>query len=453
MPDVVVVGGGISGLATVYFLKKFGVDDVTLVEKETRCGGKIETVLDDGFVVEKGPNGFLDNRPHTLSLCVELGLKKSLIPSSDVARRRFIYTSGKLMKIPETPVEFIKSPILSWRGKLSLLKEPFVSPARYEESVFEFAERRLGREFAEKFIDPMVAGVFAGDARKISLKAAFPVMWQLEKEHGSLIKAFVKLKFSRKASKGPSGFGRLYSLRGGLKVLIDALSSFLSGNIKTGCSVKGFAKRDRNYLLFLSDGSTLETKAVVFSTPSYITAGFFEDVDKDISSLLRSIPYVPVAVVALGFKSKEEVEGKGFGFLVPSMEKRKILGCLWDSFIFPDRAREDFMLFRVMMGGARAPELVELDENILVDIALSELREIMEVKLEPVKSWVFKHEMGIPQYIKGHTEVVDNISNRLLMLFPGIFLNNNAYRGVGMNDCVANSEKTALKIKEYLEGL
>jgi len=237
-------------------------------------------------------------------------------------------------------------------------------------------------------------------------------------------------------------------LKGGLEILIRALVDSLSPNIKTGCSIEKFERNRGHYLIFFNDGSVCKTKALVFSTPSYITARYFDD---ELSSLLKNIPYVPVVVVAFGFEGEERIINKGFGFLVPSSERRRVLGCLWDSFIFPDRAPRGRMLFRVMMGGARSPELVELDEMKLVEIALSELREIMGVELEPLKTWIFKHEKGIPQYIKGHTELVERIFDGLLSSFPGIFLNNNAYRGVGMNDCIANAEKTALAIKEYLE--
>ncbi|ADY72942.1 protoporphyrinogen oxidase [Desulfurobacterium thermolithotrophum DSM 11699] len=451
---VAVIGAGISGLSVAFYLKKGGAE-VKVFEKEKTVGGKMKTIHEDGYIIETGPNGFLDGKPYTLNLVKELGIESKLYRSSDKARKRFIYTNGRLVRLPESPIAFLASYLLSWKGKLRLVGEFLVPPKKedIDESLSEFAKRRIGEEALEKLLDPMVAGIFAGDPDRLSLKAAFPAIYYLEKQYGGLIKGLIaKMKEAKKSGKksGPAGPGGvLTSFKGGVKDLIDSLSEFLGDSIETEVEILGLDRIEKGWKVkYKKENEVFEETfdAIVFSTPAYITAKLLNDLNLELSKLLSEIEYSPISVVALGFEKKglgHDLDG--FGFLVPRSEKRKILGALWDSSVFPNRAPSGKALIRVMIGGARQPELALLPDEELVNIALKELRRIMKIRHYPEKIKVFKHEKGIPHYTVGHAERVEKIF-RLISKYPGLYLCNNAYTGVGVNDCTKAAEEVARRI-------
>ncbi len=451
MIECIILGGGISGLATAYYLHRLGLKEVILIEKN-RVGGKIETVRKKDFIIEKGPNGFLDNKPYTISLSKELGIEEELYLSSDESRHRFVVINGALVEIPTNPFDFFKSSVLSAMGKIEIFKDLLVPPHRYFEdpTVEEFCTKRLGKEIVETLIDPMVAGVYGGEASKLSMKSSFPLLWNLEQRYGSLIKALISLKKEGKLKGGPSGpGGRLTSFRGGLDFLIDSLKKELTKRITLleGISVKrislypGFFKVYADKFIFCS-------KSLVLSVPAFEAARLLEDYP--ISQVLLDIPYIPIVVVALAYRREVIGESlKGFGFLVPKKEGLNMLGCLWDSRIFPNRAPEGFELFRVMLGGARDPKIVGMDSRNILSIAKDELERLLKIKGKPSYFRVFKHEKAIPQYTVGHSRKLEDIES-FLVKFPGLFLNSNAYRGVGLNDCVYNGKLTAHKVLRYL---
>ena len=442
---VAVVGGGISGLATAFYLKRKGVE-VELFEKEKRLGGKMRTVREKGYIVETGPNGFLDGKPYTLNLVRELGIEGELYKSSDKSRKRFIYSKGRLVRLPEDPFSFLLSPLLSPKGKVRLLGEFFVKPKKdnSDESLASFVKRRLGEEALDKLLDPMVAGIFAGDPERMSLKAAFPTIYELEKKYGGLIKGlFAKVKENKGkgSSSGPSGpGGNLTSFKEGVSQLIGALERELKGSVNLGVSPK-VEKLNGKWLV-----NGKEFDGLVMATPAYAASELLKGVNGRLSELLSQIEYSPIAVVGFGF----EKEGlghdlDGFGFLVPKKEGRKILGALWDSSVFPNRAPEGKALIRVMVGGARQPELVNLPPRELVKLALSELIDIMGIKRAPSEIWLFVHEKGIPHYTLGHLERVQEVF-RLGQELGNLFFCNNAYLGVGLNDCTKAALETAEKV-------
>ncbi|WP_457680709.1 protoporphyrinogen oxidase [Thermovibrio sp.] len=444
---VAVIGGGVSGLSTAFYLERKGVS-VKLFEKEERLGGKMRTVYGEGFIVETGPNGFLDGKPYTLDLVKALGIEEALYPSSDKSRKRFIYTKGRLVKLPEDPVSFLLSPLLSLKGKLRLLGELFVPPLKVEdETLASFVRRRLGEEALNKLLDPMVAGIFAGDPERMSLKAAFPAIYNLEREYGGLIKGLiVKLRESKgKGSSGPAGpGGRLTSFKRGVSQLIEALERELRGRVELGVSVS--LKKRGNRWLVSYGAKEEEFDAVVLSTPAYGASEILKGVSKELSELLSEIEYSPISVVALGFK-KEGLghDLDGFGFLVPKEEGRRILGALWDSSVFPNRAPEGKALIRVMIGGARQPHLVLKSPKELALIAVEELVEIMGIRRAPDFIKVFRHPKGIPHYTLGHAERVERIF-KLGRELGNLYFCNNAYTGVGVNDCTKAARETAEKI-------
>jgi oxygen-dependent protoporphyrinogen oxidase len=446
---LVIVGGGISGLSLAYFLLEHKPSlDIVVLESEKKAGGKIWTDRADGFLCEGGVNGFLDNRPRTLELVRKLAITS--LKSSDTARKRYIFSDKKLHLLPESPISFFSSNLLSLYGHLRILYEIFV-PKRggNDETLADFARRRLGKEAYEKLIDPMASGIYAGDPEAMSLKSCFPRIYELEKKYGSLIRAMIKLrKEAKKSGKkvGPGPGGVLTSFYDGMGVIINALKCYLGERLKTNSRVASVDKKGDKYIIYLSDSSNLEAEAVVIAVPAYAASEIVKGVDKNLSLTLAEIFYPSISVVCFGYKQdKIKQPLDGFGFLIPSIEGRKILGTLWDSSIFPNRAPEGYVLLRSILGGVRKSELALQDEDKLINIVIDELQDIMDIRVQPDFVKVYKHEKGIPQYSLGHGKRLEAISE-IISRFKGLYLTGNAYRGIGVNDCIDNSYKLAERI-------
>lgn len=451
--SLVIVGGGISGLSLAYFLiERKPSLDITILESEEKAGGKIWTDRVNGFLCEGGVNGFLDNRPRTLELVEKLSITS--LRSSDKARKRYIFSEKKLYLLPESPRSFFTSDILSLYGRLRILFEIFVHKKKgNDETLANFARRRLGKEAYEKFIDPIASGIFAGDPERMSLKSCFPRVYALEEKYGSLIRAMIRLqKEAKKTGKrvGPGPGGVLTSFYDGMETLVNGLKSHLEERLKTNCKVISIDKKGDTYTIYLSDNSSIDAEAVVVATPAHVTSEIVKNIDKQLSITLSEVYYPAISVVCLGFRrDKLQHPLDGFGFLVPYREKRKILGTLWDSSIFPNRAPEGYVLLRSMIGGMRMSNLAMEDDEGLVQIVLRELHDIMKIHATPDFIKVYKHEKGIPQYFPGHEERLASI-NKISNKFKGFYLTGNAYRGIGVNDCIENSYKLAERIiKEY----
>ncbi len=467
MPRIVIVGAGISGLCTAHFvirqLTAAGrAAEIVLFESENVAGGKMRTVREGGFNMEWGPNGFLTNKPHALALVQDLGIENRLARSSDLARKRFIYSGGTLHRLPESPQAFFRSNLLSLRGRLRIVGELFAPgpPRGVDESLGDFARRRLGPEALEKLIDPMVTGIFAGDPDRMSLRACFPLIYDLERKYGGLVKGMLALRKERRQegveqemSAGPGGV--LMSFDAGAQTLTDILAERLAEGLHLGVEVNRIERRDGKLLLSLTEKGLrgeIDTDAVVVATPAYAAAGILSALDAALGDALTSIPYSPISVVALGYdKAALGNPLDGFGFLIPRGEKRKILGALWDSSVFPNRAPEGKALIRAMVGGVRGPELAALPPDELIALTRAEFAATMGISAEPVLSRAFFHEKGIPQYLVGHGKVLDRIDGRLAAQ-PGIYLNNNAYRGIALNDCVLQARLAGERIAKNLLG-
>ena len=419
-----------------------------MLEADSRPGGKIGSERINGFLCEKGPGGFLDNKPTTLQLCDSLGLTP--LRSNDSAKKRFLLSKSYLNPLPESPSAFLKSRILSWKGKLRIPFEIFAPKGPPDETVAAFVTRRLGKETLDQLIDPMVSGVYAGDPQKMSITSAFPRIKELEQQYGSLIRAFIKIRGERKKQSGSqarakvstSPGGTLTSFDNGVQALTDTLAVYLGEKLRTNVAAHSIEKSGSGYLLHTSQGS-LEADIVVLASPAFVSAGILREFDLQIAQVLDAIPYPHVSVVCLGYK-KENVTYplNGFGFLIPHNENRKILGTLWDSSIFTNRAEQGSVLLRTMIGGAKFPEMAELEETQLQAIVLSELQEILGLKGDPEMVRVYKWAKAIPQYLVGHQGILTQIEQGLKK-YPGLYLTGNAYRGIGMNDCIANSYQLA----------
>ena len=464
VPRVVVLGGGVSGLAVAYELVERAREeslalDVALYDENGWPGGKIRSVRQEGYTLEWGPNGFLDSKPATLELVERLGLSPRLLRSDDAARRRFVLSRGALRALPESPPAFLRSKLLSWPGKMRVFCEPFARPRPQgiDETVGAFARRRLGKQAAARLIDPMVSGVFAGDPDNLSLAAAFPRIAELEAQYGGLFRAMRRIAKARRAARkrgeeapavGPAPGGRLTSFVDGLDELPRSLAEALGERAHLGrraLAIERTGEGERRYRVTVEGGAPVGADVVVLALPAYAAASLLGALVPDVAGPLTEIPYARLAVVALGF----EKEGlphplDGFGFLAPHEEGRRILGALWTSSIFPGkRAPEGRALVRCMVGGARAGERLDLDDAALTTLVREELSATMGLSPEPAFAAVFRHEHAIPGYPPGHRERLARVEQALLERAPGLLLAGNAYRGIGINDCVAAAPQVA----------
>ena len=437
---IAIVGGGISGLSTAFYIKKERPDvKITLFEKESALGGKMMTKETEGFLFEEGSNGFLSNKPDTLELVKQSGSEELLMRSSDNARVRFIYKDA-LHQLPESPAAFLKTPLLSTLGKLRVAGEIFI-PAKKDDSdetLQSFGYRRVGKEMTDAFLDPMVAGIFASSPDKISVNAAFPAVVKLEKEYGGLFKGMMKKK---KKDAGPGGV--LMSFKGGVSSFIDSLANSLNIEINKTSAIEELEKTQSGYALHV-EGKKREFDTVILSTPAYESAKIVRQIDEELSEMLDDIEYSPISVVGLGYNELSH-SLKGFGLLCTSSAKKDVLGVLWDSSIFSDRAEKNKKSLRVMIGGQRSPDLALKSEEELKNLAIKGVKETMGIDELPNVSYVKQWKRGIPNYRVGHLRRMDRLFDRLKE-HKGLYLSSNAYFGVGLNDCVANSKKVAQQV-------
>jgi oxygen-dependent protoporphyrinogen oxidase len=322
-----------------------------------------------------------------------------------------------------------------------------------DETLEEFGTRHLGREAFEKLIDPMASGVFAGDARKMSLKSCFPRIHEVESEYGSLIRGLIKLqKAARKAGKkdtpGPGPGGTLTSFQHGMSVLTDTLAAELGSRVRLNSPVEAVSSSEGLYTVHLADGQAEEFDKLVLAAPAYAQASILQDFLPEVTRQLEAIPYPAVAVVCMGYSKERMGSGlDGFGFLVPSREERGILGTVVDSNVFPNRAPEGSVLLRTLIGGARSSQLAELPEQQMLDRVLEDLNDILDLRSDPEFVSVYRHQKAIPQYLVGHADRLKAIDEELKR-HPGLLLTGNAFRGVSLNDCVVNAQKTAQAVLE-----
>jgi len=471
MKRLIIVGGGIAGLATAYFAlewaKKEGQNiHLLLLDEKNRLGGCILTEKVDDFVIEGGPDCFLYEKPWALALCEKLGLGDRILNTNE-NRRTFILSNGRLHELPEgfmlmvptSFMPFIKSPLISWPGKIRMAMDYFIprKQSQQEESLAEFVRRRLGNEALEKIAEPLVAGIHAGTPETMGLKSTFPRFLQMEEEHGSLIRGMLarrKMALQWQKKEGPKRTMFL-TLQDGLGEWIDCLKERLGD--ETFCletKVVGVEKiGEVAYRVKLSDGTFREADAVVFATPSFATAKVIRGLDPKLSEILISIPYVSSATVSLAYRPGQIRRPlDAFGFIIPRTEKRKIMASTWTSVKFNHRAPKDAVLLRAFVGGANNEELVSLDDEEMLGVVREELRDIMGVEGDPILTRIYRWEKSMPQYLVGHLEKVAHIEERT-DLQPGLFLTGCAYKGIGISDSVHDAEITAERALAYLKNV
>lgn len=464
--DAVVIGGGISGLATAHWLQRLGVS-VRALEKDPEPGGTMKTVREQEFLSERGPNSALETTPLISQLVRECGLENEFLHADPSGRNRYILRDGMLHALPLSPISFLTTPLFSMAAKLRLLKEPFIGKADKEESIAEFVRRRLGSEFLDYAIDPFVAGVYAARPDALSVRAAFPKLYALESRYGGLLRGMVLGRKERRArTERSKDRAESFSFRNGMQSLPVGLARGLGDRLLCSAHVTGITDRARDRedpetngaryrIEFLHHDRTFElhARSVVIAVPAYTAAALLTGLSAPVSNVLGSIQYPPIASVFFGYR-REDVGHplNGFGFLVPSREQRTILGCLWSSSLFPGRAPEGHVGLTVFIGGSRQPDLASRDEQGLADMAADELKTLVQIRGKPVYWTCTKWPRAIPQYEVGYDRKMQALVE-FEQDHPGIMLCGNYRGGIAVGDCIQSANDVAHRTVEYLRQL
>src|SRR5690625_2493826 len=384
MKKIAVVGGGITGLTAAYYLQKAGFKPL-LFEAGKTPGGAIQTFSDNGYLVELGPNS-LQETPEALELVDDLGLTDEVVEGNREAKNRYIVRQGELQPLPMSPPGLLRTPLLSWKGKMRLLREPFIGkrPFEPEESLANFIRRRLGQEVLDWFVNPFIAGIFAGDPEKLSARYGLPRIFELEQKHGSLFRGM------RASASEKKGSRRLISFRNGLATLTETLTAKLDKQIYRETAVESIEKTDTGWQLIAKrfNRRLRDTyDAILLALPPSALAKIeFKKNEKNLSlSELAEIPHPPVVSVSLGFSRSQVAHPlDGFGMLLPEKEQKQILGTIFASTLFPNRAPKDHVLLTTFVGGTRNPDLANASEKTIRRIVLENLQALLGIRGEPV---------------------------------------------------------------------
>jgi oxygen-dependent protoporphyrinogen oxidase len=449
-----IVGGGICGLALAHALKERG-KPFLLFESSPRFGGTIQTREHQGILTETGPNGFLPTEPAMTRLIDSLQLRPKVRAAEPSAKKRFIYTGGRLRALPTSPPAFLTSDLLPLGSRLRVIGEVMVGRGKpdEDESLAAFAKRRFGRRASRVIADAVQSGIFAGNPAALSVRSAFPKLHELERNHRSLILGLIRAeKTRRKNPAGASSAGAamgLCSFEGGLETLVSALGRSAGPYAHTGAKVVSLARSEQGWTFLVSEKSqqaVFSADRVVLAVPAFVASGLVKPLDAALAANLEALPYAPVAVVHLVYRRADLAGGpEGFGFLVPSGEGRRLLGAMFVSSFFPWRSSKDHFLITCMIGGAQQPKLAELDDEALLQIAAEELKAISSIDAAPVFTEVIRWHRAIPQYNVGHSARLQRIDDSLAKI-PGLYLTGNAYRGISMNDCVRTAAELAARL-------
>jgi oxygen-dependent protoporphyrinogen oxidase len=450
MAAVAIVGAGLTGLTAAYRLKQRGAR-VVVYEASDRIGGSIKSERRDGYLAELGPSSLAAPSGPVAGLLSDLGLDASRVTASSAARNRYIVRRGRLARLPMSPAELLTSRLLSNVAKLAIFGEPLVEAgdSPLEESVAAFVRRRFNQEVLDYIVNPFIAGVFAGDPEQLSVRHAIPKLHALERTHGSVVKALAQMmKARRVAGLEP---GSVISFRGGLQEIPDALGRELNSEVRLRAPVTQLRSGPRGWTV----GAAFQTPelfdAVVYAAPAHS----LDEIDLDLGaaerlSTLSSILHPPVAVLALGFRQEQVAHPlDGFGFLTPEVERRRVLGVIFSSSLFPDRAPAGHVLLIAFVGGTRDPDFVQADPQTLTARVLDDLRPLLGTRGEPAFRSVQVWPKSIPQYVLGYgrfKEIADDVERRN----PGLVLAGTYRDGVSLGDAIASGEQAAARIGELL---
>lgn len=475
--NIGVIGAGISGLATAYILgERLSNENIehslTIYEKGRQPGGSVRSERVDDFLIEWGPNGFLNNEPATMRLVDALGLRSRINKSRDAARKRFIKIGGRLRQVPTHPHGFLTSDIIPFTAKMRFALEPFIGRRKSEgdESVADFVRRRFGKRALTRMFDPLVSGVYAGDVEKLSINNTLSVFAEMEGEYGSVVKGMIKRVRQRRRqekdqdpatkdelltnSKNPMA-GTLLSFVGGMGELTASLAEKLGSVLKSETSVNRIESQNNGYSLLIEHKGAeqeVEHDIVIITAPPVAAAQMVNEMDAELADTLGRIPSSSIAVVALGYEAEDlGSELDGFGYLIPRAEGVRPLGVLWSSSIFEHRANADQRLLTVMIGGAHDPEAVTLSDEELTDLAVREIDSTVGINGKPAMRRIVRHQNGIPQYVIGHRERLSIIDKRMKDLRQ-LYLAGNGYHGISTNDCIKHSYELVEKIVSELKS-
>ena len=454
MTSVAILGGGISGLTTAYFLKKEGIP-FTLFESSNAVGGKIRSTKRDGYLVEHGPNSVQAATPLLNQILEGTGLRSHQVFADLRAKKRFVVKQGSPQPLPMSPPALLRSDLFSLKSKLGLLKEPFTSLPQTdtEESVASFVQRRLGGEFLDYAVDPFVTGIFAGNPQALSLQYAFPSLFKLEQEHGSIFKGLIAGKKNKPEETKEPVARRIFSFSGGMEMLPVAMANGFQENIKLSAEVCELSFAGNSWEIYAeSDGKkeNLQFDAVVNTLPLPALRRITGSLQISLEPLWQ-VKYPPVTVMAIGFH-KDDVDHplNGFGMLVPHKESSiRILGTIFSSTVFPNRAPEDHVLLTTLLGGARKGDLCQLPQDLLQDFVLDDLYRLLGVHGNPtfVQKVAWPH--AIPQYELGYGQVKQALID-LEAQNKGLFFAGNYRCGISVSDAMKSGfEAAAQVIQQY----
>ncbi len=466
MSRIAIVGGGISGLAAAYHLEKkrqSGIPlEYTLYEGSSRLGGVIQTETADGYTIEAGPDSFLSSKTGARELCEELGIGDQLIASRDHERKTYILVNGKLIPIPDgmqfmVPTRAgaaLSSPLFSFKTKLRFARE-WLNPPRHkgkaqDESVEEFVTRHFGPELVDRLAEPLLGGVYGGDAAAMSVRAVLPGMVKMEEEHGSLIRAVLAAK--RRPLRGAQKLSLFTSLRPGMETLAHALAAKLPArSVRMGSPVQRISLGSDGWSIWVH-GERERFDQIILALPAYAAAALLQaasPIAAALSEKLRKISYTSSIAVALGYRTEDARKAGtllpgGFGLLVPRSAGKRMMACTFTQNKFDHRVPPDRLLLRAFFGGKRNQELMDRSQEELLGIARQELSDILRWKVEPEIARVYRWSRVMAQYDVGHLDRVSEIE-ALIPQIPHLHLAGNAYHGIGIPDCIRSGEDAARK--------
>jgi protoporphyrinogen/coproporphyrinogen III oxidase len=472
MKRVVVIGGGIAGLAAAHRILELAQEkdlaiDLTLLEASERLGGSIATERIGSFLVEAGPDSFITEKPWALRLCERLRLTDRLYSTQPAYQKIYVVNGGKLVSLPEGFVllaptrfwPFLHSPLFSWRGKLRMGAEIFLprSKNHQDESLGSFVRRRFGAEALERVAQPLVGGIYAANPDQLSLTATMPRFKEMERSRGSIIRAMWSEQ--KRRAHGESGSGARWSLfvtlADGMQELVEAIRQRIPKNaIRLNASVTELTRdvKKQSWCIAVGHDEPITADTVIIAAPAFAAAQILAPVANGAAAELLKIPYASTATVSLAYRRQDFPRPPdSFGFVVPAVEQRKIMACTFSSLKYPGRAPEDHILLRAFVGGALQPELFADDNATMTKNVRAELEGLLGVVAEPVFIRVWRHPKSMPQYYTGHGDRMERIGTTLHQ-FPSLALAGSGYYGVGISDCVRTGEEAAERIVTFLRS-
>lgn len=449
-PLTIVIGAGISGLTCAYALKKSG-QNVSLLEASARPGGVIQSIEENGYLFERGPQSF-SSTAVLAELCDDLQLTKEVVEAPHGAPR-YILIRGELVPVPCSPA-LLTSGLLSWSTKFSFLRDVLgkTSPPETEESIAAFVRRKFSAELLDRLVGPFVSGVYAGDPEQLSLRAAFPKLYEAEKTAGSVIRGSLSLGKAEgeKTVTRPRPRPSLLSFRGGNETLVRALATFLGASLRCNVAVDQLHQVEQGFRVTVKSFAGEEELAcarLVLAAPTSAVSEMLRGAAPSASSAFRKISYAPVAVVSLGYQRRQIRHSlEGFGFLVPRSAKIRTLGTVWNSSLFPGRAPQGHVLLTSFVGGATDPAAVSLSEEELATIVHREIAPLLEISGEPTATHVTRYAEAIPQYNLGHLDRLKSIQDAIAAI-PRLSIIGNYWKGPAIGACVEHALAVAEQIR------